>query len=69
MERRPCIPEQGPAFAGQRWEECGRVTEQMEKGVHAKRQGLAEEQGREGVHRRVGARNLEQKRLLWVSGF
>lgn len=35
--------------------------------VHAKEQGLAGEQGKEGVHRKVGARNLEQKRLLWAS--
>lgn len=45
----------------------GQGREQMGGGVHAKKQGLAGEQGKEGLHRKVGARNPEQKRLLWAS--
>lgn len=46
----------------------GQGTEQIEGGAHKEEQGLAGEQGKEGVHRRVGARNLELQRLLWALG-
>lgn len=43
----------------------GQGKEQKEGGAHKEEQGLSGEQGKEGVHRKVGARNLELQRLLW----
>lgn len=46
----------------------GKGREQIEGGAHKEQQGPAGEQDKEGVHRRVGARNLELQRLLWALG-